>query len=60
MKVGLLGEVMVNDAAQMLELEGDGVSSRVTKHTYGDFLNIMAKKSEEGGGGGDTEKNGEL
>lgn len=62
-KVGLLGEAMVNDAAQMLSSkhEGDGVSSRVTKHTYGDFLNIMAKKSEEGGGG-DTqnEKNGEL
>lgn len=46
----------------MLKREGDGVSSRVTKHTYGDFLNIMAKKSEseEGGGGGDTEKKGEL
>jgi hypothetical protein len=65
-KVGLLGEAMVNDAAQMLssKREGDVVSSRVTKHTYGDFLNIMAKKSEEcgGGGGGDTqnEKKGEL
>ena len=47
-QVGLLGEAMVNDAALILSTidGGDGLSSKETKLTYGDFLNIIAKMSE--------------
>lgn len=61
-EVDLLAAAMASDAAIILSTnrEGDGITPGEATLTYGDFVGIVAKYTEEGGGDTPNEKKEEL